>query len=106
MFISTMNKGFQITFSNDYTISCQFGAMNYCEHYGRHLEPDYEYGEELRKDCHSSADCEVTIWKKGVKEPVTSEVVATLGMEADECGNLYCVTPDDVAKIIAHLVTL
>lgn len=82
MFVSTGNKGFQITFSNDYTINCQFGAMNYCEHYGRHLESGYKYGEESHKPTHSSADCEVTIWKKGVKEPVTAEAAAAAKNEA------------------------
>ena len=29
----TNNKGFSITFSNDFRLSVQFGPGNYCEHY-------------------------------------------------------------------------
>jgi len=32
MLKSTENKGFQMTFTNGYTISVQFGRGNYCEH--------------------------------------------------------------------------
>lgn len=106
MFASTENRGFTITFANGYTISCQFGASNYCDHYGRHLQPDYRYQEEMSKPIHSCANCEVAIFKKGHKGSVAAEIVEKIGMEADECGCMYCVTPDEVAKIIAYLVTL
>lgn len=106
MFRSTENKGFSMTFANGYTISCQFGASNYCDHYGRHLEPDYRYREEMIKPIHSCANCEVAIFKAGHKGSVAAEIVEKIGMEADEYGCMYCVTPDEVAKIIAYLVTL
>ena len=105
MFASTENKGFQVTFANGYTISCQFGASNYCDHYGRHLQPDYIYKEEMRKPIHSCANCEVAIWKKGTKKWVTMEVMEALGEEIGE-DVAACVTPDEVAKIIAYLVAL
>ena len=106
MFRSTENKGFHMTFANGYTISCQFGASNYCDNYGRHLAPDYRYQEEMRKPIHSCANCEVAIFKDGHKGIVTNEVVKQIGMEADDSGYMYCITPDEVAKIIAYLVTL
>jgi hypothetical protein len=30
-----MGKGFHIRFNNGWTVSVQFGAGNYCDHYGR-----------------------------------------------------------------------
>ena len=106
MFAATENKGFQITFSNGYTISCQFGASNYCQHYGRHLAPDYWYHEEMRKAIHTCEDCEIAIWKEGKEEWVTREIADVIGMNAGCDDVLACVTPDQVAKIIAYLVTL
>lgn len=106
MFAATENKGFQISFSNGYTISCQFGARNYCSHYGRHLEPDYELLEEMHKRIHKSVDCEVAIWKNGSRW-VTREIIEAVGIDHD-CGDdvLANATPDEVAKIIAHIVNL
>ena len=34
MLVSTLNKGFQLTFENGLTISVQFGSGNYCERNG------------------------------------------------------------------------
>ena len=61
-FSSTMNKGFRITFENEWTISVQFGKGNYCEH--GYLG---EWGGEMKKDIHSSSDAEIMIWDKDDK---------------------------------------
>lgn len=37
-FTACYNRGFHLTFENGYTLSVQFGPMNYCEH---HHNPDY-----------------------------------------------------------------
>lgn len=106
MFRSTENRGFQMTFANGYTISCQFGAGNYCDNYARKFASDYRFQEELCKPIHSCANCEVAIFRNGCKGTVTNEIIGSIGMEADDSGCMYCVTTDDVAKIIAHLMTL
>lgn len=56
-FVTTMNKGFQLTFKNNWTISVQWGRGNYCHH-------GYtgEYGGEQQKPSHYSPDCEIAIW--------------------------------------------
>lgn len=56
-FRATVNKGFHITFKNNWTISVQWGRGNYCHH-------GYigEYGGEQKKDTHHSPDCEIAIW--------------------------------------------
>lgn len=100
MFSITYGKGFQIKFSNGYTVSSQFGATNYCEHYSRHLDDDYRFGEEQKIKIYSSRDCEVAIWDEH-DNWITSQVVESLGMESTEKMVQACVSPEDYAKIIA-----
>ena len=107
MFAATENKGFQITFGNGYTISCQFGAGNYCANYGRHLESNYKYLEEMNKIIHKCEDCEVAIWKNGSVRWVTKEIFEAVGLEVGYDEDVQAnVTPDEVGKIIAYLITL
>ena len=105
MFKSTENKGFQITFSNGYTISCQFGASNYCHNYGRHLEADYRICEEMSKRIHSCDDCEVAIWNKHRKW-ITGDVMKAVGIDSFEEEVQANVTADEVAKIIAYVAAM
>ena len=53
----TGGKGFHFNFPNGVTVSVQFGAGNYCEHYDDDFDP-------LKKTIESH-DAEVAIWKKG-----------------------------------------
>jgi hypothetical protein len=55
----TGGRGFHITFENGYTVSVQFGAGNYCEHY----DGDYERGKELA--AAGSVNAEAAVWAKG-----------------------------------------
>ena len=105
MFKSTENRGFQITFSNGYTISCQFGAANYCQNYGRHFAKDYTFHEEMTKPIHTCEDCEVAIWdKNGIW--ITSNVMEALAINRTEDDVQANVTPDEVAKIIAYVANM
>lgn len=52
----TGNKGFHIKFENGVTVSVQFGAANYCEHY------DGVLGSERTKPSWESVDAEVAAW--------------------------------------------
>jgi len=57
-FKSTNNKGFQMTFENGWTISVQFGWMNYCDNQNH---PDgYQFSE--KNDIVESSDAEIAIW--------------------------------------------
>jgi hypothetical protein len=58
MFISTKNKGFQLTFDNGLTISVQYGKGNYCTN--RSVD-DNPY-------IHVSNTAEIAIWDKENKE--------------------------------------
>ena len=51
----TRGTGFQMTFENGWTISVQFGFMNYCGNRGR--EDSYQ-----PEGIHNSYDAEIAIW--------------------------------------------
>ena len=57
----TGNKGFHIRFENGITISIQFGAANYCEHYNGDI------GSEIKKTKWESIDAEVGVWDENKK---------------------------------------
>ena len=48
-FVSTMRKGFQMTFENGMTASVQWGAGNYCDN---HLPDDFDFS--CKKDAQSN----------------------------------------------------
>lgn len=57
MFKITGNKGFHMTFANGWTVSVQFGAINYCENHERWPVIDLaERGE--------SVDAEIAAWNR------------------------------------------
>lgn len=58
MVISTLNRGFQMTFENGLTISVQFGSGNYCER--RSL---YNINESKEPTIHSK-NAEIAIWNE------------------------------------------
>lgn len=84
----SQGKGFQIKFENGYTISVQFGAGNYCEHY----DAPYEHNSAW---MHQSRDAEVA-------------VVAPNGefLRITPFGNVRgFTTPNEVAALIATVAT-
>lgn len=85
MFKSTHNKGFQITFSNDLTISVQWGTGNYCER--KNLKENFL--SDIEKHVTESKDAEVAIWDKSGK---------WLNFGSDEVRG-YC-TADEVGRWI------
>lgn len=60
----TQNHGFQLTFSNNLTISVQFGTNNYCERKNYHA---LGHATEMKKDIITSANAEIAIWDKNNK---------------------------------------
>lgn len=52
------NKGFHMTFANGLTVSVQFGAGNYCEHYHD------DVGCEQICEHWESKDAEVAVWDR------------------------------------------
>lgn len=63
MLASTLNKGFQLTFENELTISVQFGSGNYCERKIGLWVPN----DEMKYDIVKSSNAEIAIWDKNGK---------------------------------------
>jgi len=85
-FEATYNKGFRMNFENGFSISVQWGSMNYCEK--KNLGAEYK--DEIKNNIWESANAEIAII-----DP-EGEMLA-IGDEDSVIG--WC-TPDEVAKII------
>lgn len=59
MFLSTMRKGFHMTFKNELEVSVQWGAGNYCDN---HVPKDMDF--TFSKDAKSS-NAEIAVIYKG-----------------------------------------
>lgn len=96
-FVSTMRKGFHMTFENGLTISVQWGAGNYCDN---HFPEDLDFS--FSKDAESDT-AEVAIWgpDKEFIDPQTF-VKYDINSDGDVAGYL---DSDQVAELI-HNVSL
>lgn len=97
MFVSTMRKGFQMTFENELTVSVQWGAGNYCDN---HFPEDLDF--TCSKDAKSS-DAEVAVIYKGEFLDPTHFIDEEISGDGMVCGYL---TPEQVAKIIYNASTM
>lgn len=60
----TNGSGFHLSFDNGWTVSVQWGPMNYCEHY--HEREDSAVLEALNdKKIWESKTAEIAAWKNG-----------------------------------------
>ena len=57
-FVATQNKGFGMTFDNGFTISVQWGTMNYCER--KNLMAKYK--NEMEYDITESINAEIAVY--------------------------------------------
>lgn len=76
------NKGFHLTFENNWTISVQFGNGNYCS----------RQNDEVNDFMHTSPNAEIAVWRDKRKD----NGFITLGYDQVKG---YC-SPDEVAKVI------
>ncbi len=60
MITITRNKGFQMTFPNELTISVQIGNMNYCARKSKLTA----YDAEMQMDIVKSTSAEIAIWNE------------------------------------------
>lgn len=97
MFVSTMRKGFQMTFENELTVSVQWGAGNYCDN---HFPKDLDF--TFSKDAESS-DAEVAVIYEGEFLDPTHFIDEEISGDGQVCGYL---TPEQVAKIIYNASTM
>jgi hypothetical protein len=65
MFKITRGKGFHMTFDNGWTVSVQWGAGNYCDHYSTHLRTGEDYDRADRDvGSNGSMTAEIAAWDK------------------------------------------
>ena len=86
-FEATQNKGFRMKFDNGFSISVQWGSMNYCE---RRNYSD-EYKSELKEDFIKSSDAEIAVIDKDGEMLDIAEHDQVIGW----------LSPEKVAKVIA-----
>lgn len=94
----TENKGFQMTFENGLTISCQMGSNNYCSN------RDFYRGfqAEMRQSITECDNCEIAIWDEDNRR-ITGEIFKEMGMESTGDTVAGWVDTMTVAKVIAYV---
>ena len=61
-FVSTMRKGFHISFENGLTVSVQWGAGNYCDNHFPN-DMDFSYNKDAKSDTAEVAVIETSTGK-------------------------------------------
>lgn len=84
MFAINMGKGFQLTFSNGYRFSVQFGPGNYCS---QREEDILDYALHGKNHCESETAEIAIIDSEGVFVPLLSDDVAGY-VSADKVGEI------------------
>ena len=88
-FVSTYNRGLQMTFENGLTISIQFGTGNYCERKNFNASHD----DELKEPLITSGTAEIAIWHKASD--------TWFQFESDQVKGWM--RPDEVAEWISYI---
>ena len=94
-FVSTQNKGFNMTFENGISISVQWGVGNYCSR-----KNDGEFGESMKGQFWESTSAEIMIsGKDGIVLGNDNSVAGWLssGKVAD------CINACSQARNVSHL---
>ena len=93
-FIATQNKGFSIKFENGFSISVQWGTVNYCEK----KNIGAEYGDEMKKPTWESTSAEIAVFKgSDSTHPGGSEIIEI----GDHDAVIGWLSPDKVARALA-----
>ena len=93
-FVSTQNKGFLIKFDNGFSISVQWGTINYCEK--KNLVSEFD--DEMKKPLWESSDAEIAVFKgSDSTHPGGSEIIE-IGEHDAVIGWL---SPEKVSKVIS-----
>jgi hypothetical protein len=103
MFNITQGKGFFIQFENGYSISVQFGCMNYCENKSDTFAID-KYKEQLIKDGENgSSNAEIAVQdSNGIF--CGQELKIPGFFDGDEVDGW--VTPDQVLEVMVFIAAL
>ena len=93
-FVSTMRKGFHITFANGLTASVQWGAGNYCDN---HFPKDLDFS--WSKDAESNT-AEVAVWDKAGNWLDPELFCPSCNSDTQVAGYL---TPEEVALFLSNI---
>lgn len=97
MFASTLNKGFQMTFANEVSISVQWGYGNYCSARGTNINQN-DYSQEARLiPIRESKTAEILI---EYQDTAITSIFADLNDSSDDTRVVGYVNADTVAKAI------
>ena len=86
-FVATRNKGFAMTFDNNYTISVQWGTENYCEKKHTTIHPT----DPMEHKRWDSLSAEIAVFDNEKMIPISSDGDDVIGW----------LDTKDVAKVIA-----
>jgi hypothetical protein len=91
-FTATQNKGFGVTFENGFTLSVQWGVMNYCEHRSTYFSDtdDKDLPDPMKNNRWESELAEIAVFGKDKLLNIA---------ENDQV--IGWVSADNVAKVIA-----
>lgn len=100
MITITENKGFELTFDNGLTVSCQIGNTNKCNNFNLNKMP----GCEMSQDITKCSNCEVTILNRS-NRPITDKIFEEMGLGSVIGDAAVYVHTMTVAKIISYVST-
>ena len=63
-FTTNQNKGFQMKFDNGFTISVQWGTMNYCEVQTKYFNFRPDHKEEMKTNYWESETAEIAVFNE------------------------------------------
>ena len=98
---SIENSGFRICNSNGYLVSVRFSTHSYCERYGKG-----QIFSEMEEREVNSKNAEIAVIDPNGNW-VIDDIIEKLGLEVGSDGMVAdYVTPDDISRIIGHVVAL
>jgi len=94
-------RGFHITLPNNYTLSVQFGAGNYCSNYNESIVEEMEQAR-LGKLNRQSPDAEIAAWAPDGKW-VTRDIWQSVFGKSVNDDVVGRVGPAEVVELLCHL---
>ena len=100
-FTISYNKGFQMIFGNEFSISVQWGVGNYCE---KQMNTNYEWNDSTKHDFCRSNSAEIAVFnKEGSMIPITGYTLENKDGTEDNYTDVVSgwLSTNQVAKVIA-----
>jgi hypothetical protein len=105
-FTATQNKGFRMKFDNGYSISVQWGTINYCEK--KNLMAEYK--DEMKEPTWKSRTAEIAVFKDTGIVPVGKSDDVIGWCSADEVATIISIVqsahPDNQEEMVEEIKAL